>query len=74
MICIIAENYEGARKFACGQMLANNEWFYPNDLSDLYTKTNFHVLVVGIAGQNVPSHYFERLLAVAQTRGRINRK
>lgn len=73
MICIIAGNYDEAKIWARGQLLARNEWFYPIDIHDLQQRENFHVLVVGTAGQNVPPHYFEKVLAIAQTRGRINR-
>jgi fructose-1-phosphate kinase PfkB-like protein len=54
-------------------MLANNEWFYPTDEDELKQRCNFHVVVVGTAGQNVPPQYFNRILAIAQQRGRINR-
>ncbi len=73
MICIIAGNYDEAWIWARGQLLARNEWFYPESIKDLMERENFHVLVVGSAGQNVPIAYFERAYAVAQTRGRINR-
>lgn len=73
MICIIAGNYLEAERYAAGQLLDDNEWFYPADISELLTKSNFHVLVVGTAGQNVPASYFERVLRTAKTRGRINR-
>jgi fructose-1-phosphate kinase PfkB-like protein len=73
MICILAGNYEEARIWARSQLLANNEWFYPQDESDLIVRTNFHVVVVGTAGQNVPSNYFEKIYRIAQQRGRIGR-
>jgi hypothetical protein len=74
MICILAGNYKEAVTWARGQLLANNEWFYPNDVDDLYCRENFHVVVVGTAGDNVPASYFERIYALAQQRGRLNRK
>lgn len=74
MICIIAGNEMEAEVWARGQQLAKSEWFYPRDVTDLYGKENFHVIVVGTAGQNVPSNYFEKILGIAQMRGRINRK
>jgi hypothetical protein len=74
MICIIAGNYHEAERWAKGQNLARNEWFYPSDETELYTKYNFHVILVGTAGQNVPASYFDRLYALAQTQGRKNRK
>lgn len=73
MICIIAGNYEEAQRWARGQMLARNEWFYPEDMADLKVRENFHVVIIGTAGQNVPSTYFNQLLATAQQRGRQNR-
>jgi tRNA A37 threonylcarbamoyladenosine dehydratase len=73
MICLIAGNYEEALTFAKSQFLARNEWFYPRDEDELKRMSNFHVLVVGSAGHNVPSSYFDRFYALAQTRGRIGR-
>ncbi len=35
MICVIAGDYEEARRWARSQMLAANEWFYPDELADL---------------------------------------
>lgn len=74
MICIIAGNYDEARMWARGQMLDKSEWFYPADLDDLKQRTNFHVMVVGTAGQNVSPGYFERVFNLAHARGRIGRK
>lgn len=73
MICIIAGNYQEARVWARSQMLDKNEWFYPSDVEELKQKSNFHVMVVGTAGQNVPPHYFEKLFRLAHERGRIGR-
>lgn len=73
MICVIAGNYQEALIWAKGQLLDKEEWFYPTDFTDLMGKQNFHVVVVGSAGMNVPSNYFENLLRLAKTRGRINR-
>ena len=74
MICIIAGNYDEALTFAKSQFLAKNEWFYPEDEDMLKRMSNFHVLVVGSAGQNVPPSYFERVYSLAQQRGRIGRR
>jgi len=71
IICIIAGDYQEALRFASGQLLSNSEWFFPADEDDLKRHSNFHVLVIGTAGQNVPSSYFERILRVAQERGRM---
>ena len=73
MICIIAGNYQEALAYAKGQLFDHNEWFYPADIEDLKHSSNFHVLVVGTAGENVPPHYFEKVLYIAKTRGRIGR-
>lgn len=73
MICILAGNYQEALRYAKGQLLDPDEWFYPTTPDELTTKTNFHVIVVGTAGQNVPSSYFERVLSLAKKQGRINR-
>jgi len=73
VICLIAGNSFEAYTFAKGQFLADNEWFYPETIEILYARSNFHVLVVGTAGQNVPNNYFERLLSIAQIRGKIGR-
>lgn len=73
IICIIAGNQKEAYQWARGQLLDNNEWFFPHDFHDLQKRTNYHVIVVGSAGQNVPSAYFERFLQMAKERGRIGR-
>lgn len=74
MICIIAGNYDEAKRWAHSQFLDSTEWFYPSDLDDLERRSNFHVMVVGTAGQNVPPAYFEKVWQLARKRGRINRK
>lgn len=73
MICIIAGNYQEAKRWAYGQQLEDNEWFYPTDELDLYRRSNFHVLVVGTAGMNVPENYFNSIFNLAKKRGRIGR-
>jgi len=74
MICIIAGNYHEALTWARGQLLDKDEWFYPLDVDELRRRENFHVVVVGTAGMNVPANYFEKVLSIAQERGRRNRK
>lgn len=74
MICIIAGNYQEARMWARSQMLDSSEWFYPRDIDELRQHENFHVVVIGTAGQNVPPNYFEKVFNLAHERGRINRK
>ncbi len=72
-ICIIAGNYKEALAFAKSQNIEPNCWFYPTDESDLLRRSNFHVLVIGTAGENVPASYFERIYQIAQKRGCIGR-
>lgn len=74
MICLIAGNYNEAKQYARGQLLDPDEWFYPIDINDLNRYQNFHVLVVGTAGMNVPSSYFNKVFELAKARGRINRR
>jgi hypothetical protein len=74
MICILAGNYEEAKNWAYGQMLSQSEWFYPREPEELNRYSNFHVIVIGTAGQNVPAQYFENILRLAHQRGRMNRK
>ena len=70
---LIAGNYLEAQRFAAAHDLEDNEWVCPIDISDIYRYTNFHVLVIGTAGQNVPNSYFERVYQLAKQRGRIGR-
>ncbi len=71
MICILAGNYLEAERWASAQLLSKEEWFYPADIEILQQKKDFHVLVVGTAGLNVPSSYFEKILHIAKTRGKM---
>jgi hypothetical protein len=73
MICILAAAYIHAKRWAVAQHLADDEWFCPLDESDIYTRQNFHVIILENASE-LPSMTFERLYTLAQTRGRINRK
>jgi len=73
MICILAGNLVEAQRWARSQFLDDNEWIYPEDEEQLHKMTNFHVVIVGTAGMNVPSSYFDRLLTTAKNRGRIGR-
>jgi len=74
MICLIAGNKDEALTWASGQNLSPNEWFYPHDEMDLVTRSNFHVLVIGTAGENIPLAWFNTFYALALKRGRIGRK
>jgi hypothetical protein len=73
MICILAGNYLEAQRYADSQYWSQHEWFYPTDELDLMRKNNFHVLVIGTAGHNVPPRYFEKIYALARERGKIGR-
>jgi hypothetical protein len=73
LLCLIAGNAREAKQWAYGQMLDDNEWFFPLDFDDLKSRSNYHVLVVGTAGVNVPPEYFERLLHMAKSCGKVGR-
>lgn len=72
MICIIGPSYQEARNWAYGQQLSECEWFYPNELEELYRYSNFHVVVIDSA-VNMPSGYFERIFSLAKRRGMVGR-
>ena len=72
-ICIIAGNFEEALAFAKAQEIPRESWFYPKSVNELLFRNNFYVLVVGTAGQNLPSSIFERLYQTALQRGSIGR-
>lgn len=74
MICIIAGNYQEAKNWAYGQQLDHTEWFYPEEPEMLLRESNFHVIVIGTAGLNIPPSYFEKIFRLAKTRGRLNRR
>ncbi len=74
MICIIAGNYLEATRWAHANELDADEWFYPQNTDDLVSRQNFHVLVVGTAGQNVPPLYFEKVFQLAKKRGKVGRR
>jgi len=72
-LCLIAGNIHEAKTFARSQMLEDDQYFYPKDVNDLLFRTNFDVLVVGTAGMNTPSSYFEKIFQTALLRGKIGR-
>lgn len=72
-ICIIAGNEHEALAFAKNQSIPRECWFYPKTMTDLLYLSNFYVLVIGTAGQNIPSYIFEQLYEMAQKRGKIGR-
>jgi len=71
MLCFLAGNYQEAVRFASANLLDDDEWFFPYDEDDLRRRKDFHVIIVGTAGMNVPPSYFERILALARERGRM---
>lgn len=72
-ICLIAGNEHEAYQYARNQNLSKEQYFYPKDINDLLFRSNFHVLVVGTAGQNIPANVFEKMYNLALERGKINR-
>jgi hypothetical protein len=70
MICIIAGNSQMAWVWARAHMLDKEEWFFPKSMQDLYSKTNFHVLVADGSHERAD---FEMLFRIARERGKINR-
>ena len=72
-ICLIAGNSEEAYRYARLQNLESDQWFYPKSINDLLFNKNFHVIVIGTAGQNVPSSFFEKVYQTALERGKIGR-
>lgn len=72
-ICLIAGDREEAYRYARNQNLEKDQWFYPKDVNDLHFQSNFHVIVVGTAGQNFPNALFEKIYQFALERGRIGR-
>ena len=73
MICLIAGNYFEAKNFAYSQNWRQDEWFFPTDDKDLLERCDFHVLVIGTAGQNIPASWFERFYQLALQRGRTKK-
>lgn len=71
-ICIFARNETEAKKWASSQNLNDEQYFYPHDIKDLYFKTNFHVIVVGVS-ELEGSSVFEKTYNLALERGRIGR-
>lgn len=72
-ICLLAGNSEEAYRYARLQNLQPEQWFFPHHESDLLFQSNFHVLVIGSAGQNFPARTFEKIYKLALERGRIGR-
>jgi len=73
-LCILAGNKDEAKRWASTQNLEDSQWFFPDSPNELLFKSNFHVIVVGTAGENVPSYFFEQIYSLAMKRGRIGRE
>jgi hypothetical protein len=73
-ICLIAGNEHEAYTWARNQNLEKDQYFFPKNESELLFKSNFHVLVIGTAGMNVPASYFEKVYKLALERGKIDRR
>jgi hypothetical protein len=71
MICLIAGNFLEAKRWADGQQLNSDEWFYPRNLESVMKRKDFHVLVIGSAGQNVEPAYFDLIFRTAKRQGRL---
>ena len=69
MICIIAESRRKATRWAEGQMLREDEWFYPDERNDLLTRKDFHVIVIDPG--DMPNNFLNELLTLAWRRGRM---
>jgi hypothetical protein len=71
---LLAGNADEAYRYAKSQYLEKDQWFFPKDVNELLFKTNFHVLVVGTAGMNMPPSLFEKIYHLALERGKIDRR
>ena len=72
-ICILAGNELEAYQWARSQNLEREQYFYPTNPNELLFKQNFHVIVIGTAGMNLPSSMFNKIYELALKRGRIGR-
>lgn len=68
MICILAPTFRSAERWANGQMLKDDEWFYPSSEEALIGRINFHVIVAD--GGDIPNGYLNRMLSIAWRQGR----
>ena len=69
MICIIADSFLEAKRYAESHLLEPEEWFFGADVDDIKRRNNFHVLVAGIVKMH-PS-YFEKVFSLAKMRGQM---
>lgn len=68
MVCLIASSYRDAVRWAKGQMLNDNEWFYPVTKEDIKARKNFITIVVN--GGDIPNGYLNEMLMLAWKYGR----
>jgi len=67
MICLLGENKLEAMRFAFGQQMGHEEWFFPTNPEVLLGYRGFHVIVLpGFA--NLPFQYREKLYQLAMER------
>lgn len=71
MICLLAENKLEAGRYAYGQQLDDNEWFFPITPETLLAYgRGFHVIVLpGFA--NLPYQYREKMYQMAYSRRKL---
>lgn len=75
MICLIASNIQFAKKWARGQNLRDNEWFYAQTIFDIYRfKGEFHTLIVHEGIDLISNDQLNVLLTTAWSHGRPPRK
>ena len=72
-ICILAGNELEAYRYAQSQNFDKSQWFYPASVAELLFKRNFHVIVVGTAGENLAPDIFEKIYKLALEKGKIGR-
>lgn len=70
MICLIASSAIHAKKWARGQNLRDEEWFYPETVFDIMRKKNFHTLTVPDGIEFLSNDQLNRLLTAAWDCGR----
>lgn len=69
MICLIAENEKAAARWARGQNLRIDEWFYAPNVFAIYGRKNFHTIVVPEGIENIHNDNLNRLLTAAWSCG-----
>ena len=70
MICLVASSYLFAKKWARSQHLRDEEWFYASDITELYKRKSFHVLLVVEGIEHVSNSYVNLMLTTAWEQGK----